>query len=188
MYRRATMTLFQLLVACLALAVDETPEGGGRSTTRPQGFEVTVRSLTDTVRVLTDNLGGWRMERYFAADEYLVSAEDTFGPLVEVTRNADGRTTGILLARRYALEYFYADPGSPWSQKILYEPRSGEVLAVVVNPRGYGGVAETPIDNSMTATARSSPCEPQLRTCERAWLPPCYSTLWRKRDDAHTVA
>lgn len=92
-------------------------------------FEVAVRNLDDTVRVLTDSRGGWRLERYFSQHRYLEVVEDSYGLLVQVVRDVDGRPVGIQLAQRYALEYFYSRPGGPWQRRILYEPRSGQVIA-----------------------------------------------------------
>ena len=96
-------------------------------------FEVTIRDLDDTARVLSDNRGGWRLERYFSQHQYLEVVEDNFGVLVRVVRGLDGRPVGVQLAERYALEYVYSRPGGRCQRRILYEPRSGEVIAHAVD-------------------------------------------------------
>ena len=120
-------------VATCASAGDPLPHPGDGWTAPEPPFEVEIRVLDDNVRVVTDNRGGWRLERYFSDFEYLVEVEDSYGSLVQVSRNVDGRPVGLLLAQRYALEYFYGRPGGPCLRRILYEPRGGEVIAQVLD-------------------------------------------------------
>jgi hypothetical protein len=124
-----------LLCAVASFASASVPPlqlGDHREVSSPS-FEVEVRILDDTVRVVTDDRGGWRLERYFSGFEYLVDVEDSYGSLAQVSRTAEGRPAGVLLAKRYALEYFYTRPGGPCQRRILYEPRTGEVIAEVLD-------------------------------------------------------
>jgi len=126
-------------------------------------FEVMIRDLDDTARVLSDNRGGWRLERYFSQHQYLEAVEDNFGLLVQVVRGVDGRPVGIQLAQRYALEYFYSGPGGQCQRRVLYEPRSGKVIAHTVDalqkaiqyePESLRETPSTEPESVVTVTAR----------------------------------
>ena len=133
MSRSAVVCSVLCAVALGASAGDRTARLGTPQSGSIPALDVRVRTLDETTRVLSDDRGGWRLERYVSNHRFLVEVEDSYGLLVQVVRDLDGRPVGVQLAGRYALEYFYSRPGGPCQRRILYEPRTGRVIAQVVD-------------------------------------------------------
>ncbi len=97
-------------------------------------FSAAVRRLSQTARVLSDDHGGWRLEKTHITGS-LQSVEDQFGPIVNVINDSLDRPVGVLLNSRLAVEYIYAGANRPWERKVLYDLDSGTILAAASNER-----------------------------------------------------
>jgi hypothetical protein len=104
------------------------------STTLAEGvvFTAVLRKLSDTGRTVSDDLGGWRLEKRFPAGT-LHSVEDQLGLLVRVVRDARGRPFGLILGNQLEVEYGYSEADGSWQRKKLYQPQTGEILAEITN-------------------------------------------------------
>lgn len=95
-------------------------------------FTTTVRELSGSGRVVSDNRGGWRLEKRFHTGN-LSSVEDQLGMVVEVVRDGRGRPIGLILGSHLAVEYVYPEDDGPWRRKVLYEAETRKILAEFTN-------------------------------------------------------
>jgi YD repeat-containing protein len=136
--------------------VEETVASEGRrQITAVGGRSVTVEALqTDQGRLLRDDLGGWRLERY--DESGLVSMEDQYGELVRTQRDWLGRPERIILGDKAYLEFAYVDTSPDWAAKTLYDLVSGALVYRYQSaiPPGDQVVAEQAIGVQPQASAR----------------------------------
>jgi len=91
-----------------------------------------TRHLPGDASAVSDDLGGWRLERRTNAGT-LSSIRDTHGMVVDIVRAAGGRPVGVLLGEDLVLEYVYSPGAGPWMRKVIYDLNTGELLADVTN-------------------------------------------------------
>ncbi len=148
------------------------PAATATETTRVGAVELTttVRRLGDRGLAVSDDRGGWRLERYFHTGT-LLSVEDKQGMVADVIRDGSGRPVAVLVGNNLALEYSYSKSSTAWDRKVLSDLNTGEILADLSNSRVVDGrLASGP-----------GPIRPPSHRVAQAWLP-CFGPLAERHE------